>query len=491
VATPHSRLRDALPRLSEAGLLCLLRVLTCAALYASGFRALSDDDYARISIAQRFAASPSIDPSQTSWLPAPFWAYGAAFRVFGTGIHVAQVTAVVLSCAATLMVYSAARVLGACRPAAFVGAALSSVLPYSALLGAAAVPEVPCAALILFGAATLASLNPKARALGGLSLFAACLSRYEAWPVAGVFASFGIWDAARNHRATLLAGAGVALLGPVLWLFVGRLEHGDALFFVARVANYRRALGGDASGSFATRLLDYPSLLLRAEPELFGLFALVSLVEWRHLARGELVPYRRAALALLALLAFLVLGSVRDGVPTHHAARVLLPIWFFTCVLCGHGLAHRIARTARGARISLIAASVVAIALGLLAKPRLAPAESVAERTPELEAGGEAKRRDATRLAIDTSDYGYFAVQAGFGSPAQCSVLDDHDPRHSRPLDSFASPAALSRALRAQQARFLIATHEHAPLASSVCRELWHNSAFTLLECPGLASAAR
>jgi hypothetical protein len=488
VARPHTRLQGTLPRLSEAGLLCLLRVLVCATLYASGFRALSDDDYARISIAQRFAASPSIDPSQTSWLPAPFWAYGAAFRVFGTGLHVAQVTAVALSCAATLLVYVAARVLGACRPAAFVGAALSTLLPYSAVLGAAALPEVPCGALILFGATTLASTKRDTRALGGLALCVACLSRYEAWPVAVAFAIFGVWDAARTRQATLLAGAGLALLGPALWLLTGRLEHGDALFFVARVANYRRALGADTTGSLTQQLLEYPSLLLRAEPELFGLFAVVALAEWRHVARGELAPYRRAGLALLALLAFMVFGSVRDGVPTHHAARVLLPLWFFTCVACGHGLAHRIARTAWGARISLIAVSIAAIALGLLAKPKLSPVEGFAERARELEAGTEAERRRATKLAIDTPDYGYFAVQAGLGSPAQSSVLDDHDPRHSRTGDPFADGAALSRALRAQQARFLIATREHTPLASQVCAELWRNSGFTLLECPAVAA---
>ena len=55
-----------------------------------GVWTLSDDDYARISIAQGFAREPHFDPSGTSWLPAPFWAYGAAFRAFGTGLSVAR-----------------------------------------------------------------------------------------------------------------------------------------------------------------------------------------------------------------------------------------------------------------------------------------------------------------------------------------------------------------------------------------------------------------
>src|SRR5450755_54399 len=135
---PDARLRDALPRARDIALLCAARGLACIAAWATGFRALSDDDYARITIAQRFAASAHFDPSGTSWLPAPFWVYGGVFRCFGTSIGVARVTAVGLSAAATLLVYVAARWLGACRPGALVSAALCSILPYSALLGIAA-----------------------------------------------------------------------------------------------------------------------------------------------------------------------------------------------------------------------------------------------------------------------------------------------------------------------------------------------------------------
>src|SRR4051812_42914052 len=119
---PHPRLSDALPRASEAALLCAARAIASLAAYASGFRALSDDDYARISIAQRFAEAPSFDPSHTSWLPAPFWVYGVALRVFGTDLAIARVTAIALSTLATLVVYVAARLLGAGRVGALLGA---------------------------------------------------------------------------------------------------------------------------------------------------------------------------------------------------------------------------------------------------------------------------------------------------------------------------------------------------------------------------------
>jgi 4-amino-4-deoxy-L-arabinose transferase-like glycosyltransferase len=462
-------------------LLCVLRGLASFVAYASGFRALSDDDYARISIAQRFAESASFDPSHSSWLPAPFWLYGAAFRIFGTSLGVARVTAIALSAGATLLVYVAARLLGASRPGALLSATLATILPYSALLGIAAVPEVPCAALMLLGAATLAASDPRARVLGGVALALACLSRYEAWPVAAIFAGFSVCDTRRNPK--LAVAALVALLGPVVWLWVGKVEHGHALFFVARVANYRRALGAASNSSLVERLLEYPGLLLRAEPELFAFLLVVTLATRRLVDREQLVAYRRVGLPLLGLLAFMMFGSARGDVPTHHAARVLLPIWFFTCVVSGTALAHLATRGPPRARAAGLALPALAVVIGLLARPKLSAPEGFAERTLELAAGAEAKRRGATQLAIDTVDYGYFAVEAGFGAPSASSVLDDHDPRRPRPSDPFASSDALSTALREHGAGFLIATRAHAVVAGGVCAELWQNPSFALLQC--------
>jgi hypothetical protein len=470
-------------------LLCAARGLASLGAYATGFRALSDDDYARITIAQRFAEGPRFDPSRTSWLPAPFWLYGAAFRVFGSDLLVARAVAILLGAGATVLVYVAARLLGAPRLGALVGAALSTFLPYSALLGIAAVPEVPCAALIVFGAATLARAEPKLRALGGLALALACLSRYEAWPVAGVFAGCTLWEALKERR--LFPGAALALSGPALWLLVGRVEHGSAFFFVTRVASYRRALGpGAAGGSLGARLLEYPGLLLGAEPEIWLVLAVVLVAAWRTREPAALAPYRRAGLALLALLAFMILGSVRDGVPTHHAARVFLPIWFFACALCGHCFEQARRHGARGPRWLLLGLSLGALIAGLLLRSELLPQEGFADRRLELDAGREAKRRALPELVIDTPDYGYLAVEAAYGSPSRSRPLDDHDPRHARPVDAFASRAGLESALAQSAARFLLASGAHAAIAVGSCRNLWQNDGFTLFDCSGADSAA-
>jgi len=471
-----------LPDARELALLFGARGLACVAAWRSGFRALSDDDYARLSIAQRFAQEPRFDPSGTSWLPAPFWTYGAAFRGFGTDLAIARTVAIVLSLAATILVYVAARVLGTSRLAALVAAVLGCVLvPYSTLLGVAALPEVPCAALLLFSAATLAVNQPALRALGGSSLFVACLSRYEAWPIALAFAAFCLWDAIRLRHATYLACALLALSGPASWLALGRINHGEAWFFVARVTAYRRALGGNDAPVWR-RLLEYPWALIWNALGLCILFP-IFLVMAQKAKTLDRPRYARCAVALLAMLVFLMVGSVRDGVPTHHAARVLLPLWFFGCVVAGREFTRRANDAAGRRRVGVVVAAISS--LPLLEGVHLPNNEGFAERALELEAGKAARRETKLGLAIDTADYGYFAVQAGFGSPRGTSVLDDHDPRRPKSTSEspFGSSEALQRALREQHAHFALLTSAHAPLLASHCAELWRNTGFVLYRC--------
>ena len=450
------------------------------AAWHAGFRALSDDDYARIAIAQRFADAPHFDPTGTSWLPAPFWLYGTMFRCFGTGLGVARATAIVTGLVATVLIYVAARMLGAARFSALLGAAISAVIiPYSVVLGIAAVPEVPCAALLVFATSTLSQREPPLRACGGLSLVVACLSRYEAWPIAALFALFCVWDALRTRRPGLLWCAALAVSGPTLWLIAGHLEHRDALFFVARVTAYRRALGG-AEASVLQRLIEYPRLLLWEGRALWAALILLWFVSWRGKTSGP-IAYGRMLIALSAMLSFLVLGSLRDGVPTHHAARVLLPIWFFGSIGVGQLLGRCAFTHASRWRVGLVV-TVMTWAL-LFRVPGLLPDGGLAQRSAELEAGAYARRYAPRALAIDTPDYGFFAVQAGFGTPSDTIVLDDHDPRHSS-SDPFRDAATADRALREQGADFAIVSDAHAALLKPLYCELWRNGTLVLLRSP-------
>ena len=479
MATAHARLREFLPDARELAVLFAARGLACVAAWHAGFRALSDDDYARISIAQRFAHGPTLDPSGTSWLPAPFWAYGTAFRFFGTGLGVARATAIALALCATVLVFAAARLLGGGRFGALLCAILSCLLvPYSVLLGIAAVPEVPCAALLLFAVASLARAEPNLRAQGGLALVGASLARYESWPVALIFALFCAWDALRARSPAFLGGVALALAGPALWLALGRLEHGDALFFVARVVGYRRALGGEHV-SLARSLSEYPRLLFWEAPGLFGGLSVYAVMR-RKIGKHEGSSYGRATTALAGMLVFLMLGSVRDGVPTHHAARVLLPIWFLGCVVFGLGMARFAGTRASRARIALVVATMTAFPLFF--DPRMSMSD-LAQRSREIEAGQVARRHAVSALAIDTPDYGFFAVQAAFGSPGETTVLDDHDPCHPS-ASPFRDAPSLDRALRERGAKSVIVTTAHFPLLPARCsEELWHGDGFLLVRC--------
>ncbi len=478
MSSARARLRDFLPNARELALLFAARGLACMAAWHAGFRALSDDDYARIAIAQRFADAPHFDPTGTSWLPAPFWAYGAIFRCFGTGLSVARTAAIAAALVATVLVYVAARLLGASRFGALLGAVFSTTLvPYSVALGIAALPEVPCAALLVFALATLSQREPGIRAFGGFALLFACLSRYEAWPIALVFAFYCGWDALRARRIALLGCAVLAVAGPALWLIVGRFEHGDALFFVARVAAYRRALGGPPASPLQ-RLIEYPRLLLWDGAVLWPVLVVSRFLPSKQRA-SESIGYGRALVGAAGVLLFLMLGSVRDGVPTHHAARVLLPIWFLASIVAGERL-DRFAttRAARG-RLTVIAGMVTVLPF----YPWFCiPDEGLAQRSAELDAGDRARRFTGGALAIDTPDYGFFAVQAGFGSPGDTIVLEDHDPRH--PSDNpFRDAATAERALREHGAQFAIVSRAHAPLLPPRCCELWRNDGFALFRC--------
>src|SRR5262245_47177245 len=78
----------------------------------AGLRALSDDDYSRVTIAQRFAEQPRLDPSGTSWLPFPFWVTGAVMKLLDPSLDVARATSSVLAVGAAWLLFAAGRIWG-------------------------------------------------------------------------------------------------------------------------------------------------------------------------------------------------------------------------------------------------------------------------------------------------------------------------------------------------------------------------------------------
>jgi hypothetical protein len=478
-------------------LVLLTRVGVSLFALASGFRAVSDDDFARVVIAQRFAASPALDPSGTSWLPLPFWWTGSAMMLFGRSLEVARITALVTGALGSVLLLAAARWLARSAGGALAGALLACLVPYGTWLGVATVPDYAVAVLIVVAAASLATPLPRRRLAGAVALLAATLCRYEPWPVAAGWVLWTAWDAWRSKPSRSRAGdehagsrerwllVGAALVGgagPALWLLHGALQHGDAWFFVTRVADYQHALGRgpDPAGSAA---LGVPWALLSTEPELAVLTLAGAWAAWRFgLARTR--RFTRPMLLGLVLVLFLVASLLRGAAPTHHPERALLSVWLLAALFVGDSLVALWQHLDVIARWRLAAFLVPVFGLACVSRDGLVRVDPFVARSQEVGIGRLARSVAATGpVLVDTPDYGFFAVMAAQGSPERTRPLDDRDPRRPHGPNPFATPSALRRAIEQRGgARWLVATRAHAKVASALGAERASNPRFVLFE---------
>lgn len=443
------------PRDDLAGLamLAALRLLGTWATVRGGVVALSDDDYARAAIAERFASAPKLDPSGTSWLPLPFWIHGEAMRLFGSSLATARATSAVLAVVAIWLVYAGGRAAGLGTRRSFWGAAWAAIVPPSLILGSVAVPELPTAALSAFALLATTRTTSRNALFAGLAMLSATLSRYEAWPIALVVALFALRDAPRTIPR--IAGALLALAGPLAWIAWNRHAHGDPLHFLARVSSYRAALGVPA-GAWAP----YAEGILAGCLTVTLPLAIVALLARRDAPRA-LERWKRPAAGVAALVLFLVAGSLVGGAPTHHPERTLLAAWLVAAV-AQIDLQHAVrfpplhARGAAGTAAVLGFAALVAI--GVLHDARQTLGEPF-ERHGE-ERIGLALRAvvpPGERVLVATDDYGYFAVGAAFGRPADVAVDRTHDPRAGAESSSLASAETLRARLAAERAQYVVA----------------------------------
>jgi hypothetical protein len=433
--------------------LALLRLAVSAGVGMYGLIALSDDDYARVTIAQRFAASPRVDPSGTSWLPFPFWLMGTAMKLFDSSLDVARLVTAMLAVAATWLLFAAGRVWGFSHRRALLAAALATLTPAAALLGSVSVPELPTAALALFAVVTATApdrgtARHRAPLLVGAAMFAATLSRYEAWPVAAALAVV-VWR--RQHGVRLwkrTALAALPLLGPTLWIAHNRIAHGDAFSFLGRVSSYRAALGpvpGNGPWIYLVGLIGgSPAVML----------ALVLLIATslrqpdREGGRRNLARFGAWGAVAAALLVFLLAGQFAGGAPTHHPERALLVIWLLaTFAVVDLAFSVR-------ARAWL----AVPVALLLVFDYRSTFADGGIVRANEERVGEQLRALvpRGERVFAATSDYGYFAVMAAFGRPTDVA-LDPHDPRSTSNATLLRDPWNAVVRLRAESASWLVA----------------------------------
>lgn len=490
------------------GLLAATKLVVSLGLLWSGFRAVSDDDYARVTIAQHFALEARLDPTGTSWLPLPFWIYGGAMKVFGPSLATAQSVALLLGASAAAGMWLAARMLVMSPRAALLGSLIATGFAHSAYYGAATVPDYPTAVVTFLAIATLNRKDGQLRFIGAMLAAAATLCRYETWPVACVTAGFAVLDAVRHakQRRWYFAAAAIAPSGAMAWMSYGLLHHHDPWFFIKRVSSYRRALGADPI-PFATRLLKQPLALLRGEPELIalvlGLGVALLLLRGRAALRSNGI--QRPVLAIGSLVAFLLFGDLLDGAPTHHEDRTLLTAWLGLALLAGAMLdrlfgqppretalpkaeaTRTVAHAAPNLRSSWQLPSALGGCLLLVVlmhwlRPVLTPHEPFVDRSNELAIGRAAARLlpAGARIAICTLDYGYFAIQAAIARPLDAPALLRRDPRQ-RELDPLSDPLQLRQQLDAMQAKYLIVPTQRLADALPIGRLVTEAGDFALI----------
>jgi len=411
----HERTTDAL-------VLAAAKLALGAWVLHAGFTHVSDDDYARTVIAEQFAHAPRLDPSGTSWLPAPFWIEGLAMMVLGRSLAAARAVAMILGAASVAAPYVAMRVAGMKRPAAIAATAVAMTLPWNVWLGVATVPEGWVGALL--AAAVMVMPVEKARPWAAGAMLVAALSRYEAWPACGVMAVFCAWNAARDgamaSRRTELMCALVAAAGPVAWMLWNAHAHGSPLHFVARVTSFRRAIGA-ADAPLVDKLLGYPRALVADAPvaALLGVTGIAGLLR-PELRRRWAWPFGTA----VAVLAFLVWGDVHDGAPTHHAARALVAVWWILVAAGVDTLGSIFARERRrglayAAGALLTAATVATLLLGTSAPPGTSEADA---REAQIARGLDLRARHVLHADVTPCAFEHFAMLAAWGAPERATI---------------------------------------------------------------------
>lgn len=441
----------------------LFRVLGAAFVGALGFRVVSDDDFARVVIAQRFAAAPKLDPTGTSWLPTPFWIVGGAMRVFGATLEVARALAVVSAALAGALVAGVTVAAGVRPRRALAAGLLAAAMPWSMQLAVATVPEVPAAACAAAGAITLASPSGLLRIVGAIALFGSTTSRYEAWSVAVAFGIVTLLDARRSEeRGRLLVASAIAFAGPVGWSLWQWSRYGDAFRYLRLVRSYRQALG--AGPSLVERFVGYPYGVVEElrEALVAGIVGACCALWLERRNKPLGLDWRRPlALALLQLLV-LIAGDVRDGAPTHHPERALLAPATIVVYASADAFGGVLAEL-RSLRTRVLFAAVATLALagwiGLRLHRSLGWYEG-APRPREVAAGRALSQAvtPGTRVLVDTRDlggidYGYYAVIAAFGRPLEAEIDRDQDPRKPRGASAFEDVQRLRARLADSRAR--------------------------------------
>jgi hypothetical protein len=334
----------------------------------------------------------------------------------GRSLAVARVVSIALSSAAAALPYAALRRVGVPRGRALFAVAFALLSPWGLWLAAATTPESMTASAAAAGAIALATALP-ARTLAPYAALVAmaCLSRYEAWPVAAVLALALAPRALRDKPQGALVALCVA--GPLAWMAWNAHAHDGPLHFFRRVSNFKRAIGEGSTDTVAALLL-YPRLLFRTRPDaVLGAAAAIAWLRRSDVRRRWGIPLGTA----LAQLVFLAIGNARDGAPAHHPERAVLGITLVLALFAADVLVEQLARARR--REGLAIASVVVAAWLVALRPLAGPppgSSTADDRRAQLAKGRELA--GAASLVVEPCAYEHFALLAAYGAPERATI---------------------------------------------------------------------
>lgn len=421
---------------ADIALIVGLHALLCVAARLAGFDHVSDDDFSRVTIAQAFAHAPKLDPSGTSWLPLPFWLLGGVMAVVGRSLTTARVVSIAFTSLAAALPYVALRFSAVPRVRALVATAFAFITPWSVWLGATTVPESYSASLVAFGAIGIGAVGTetarddmfggkKAPVLFAAAILAACLSRYETWPVAAILAVCIVIKLVGDNgdRRWLVAAASLSVIGPLGWMAWNAHAHDGPLHFFRRVASYKQTIGAGTTDPVGALLL-YPGLLFTSRPEVTipAVFLLPSALRNGDTRRRWGVPL----LCGVAQVAFLAYGNLRDGAPTHHPERALVGAMMIFALFVADAGMTKLVELAEGGQQLLLKASGSVFAIAWIISsvrgatpPGQGPTE---DRSSQIARGEQLREGDAKAIEVTPCAFEYFALIAAFGAPERAEI---------------------------------------------------------------------
>jgi len=133
-------------------------------------------------------------------------------------------------------------------------------------------------------------------------------------------------------------------------------------------------------------------------------------------------------------MAFLVVGALRDGAPTHHAARALCityPLLVSAAISSVRAFAEQRASARTASLLATLATAILIVLSWFAAEP---PGRSAAEdRTREIETGLELRARGAKHITVTPCAYEQFALIAAYGAPENVTVMPTQKPVDGAP----------------------------------------------------------